>query len=84
MGLLFTAIIPYKIFGLDVILHIGTLRYEEHKTYAEIIKNAGNFMEKEYRELGNAMKTKEVIAKAKSADKKKVWKKLPHLLLVVI
>ena len=30
------AIIPYKIFGLDVILHIGTLRYEEHKTYAEI------------------------------------------------
>jgi len=29
-------IIPYKIFGLDVILHIGTLRYEEHKTYAEI------------------------------------------------
>nr|QNO55384.1 hypothetical protein BNGNOALE_00010 [Methanosarcinales archaeon ANME-1 ERB7] len=30
------AIIPYKIFGLDVILHIGTLRYEEHKTYEEI------------------------------------------------
>jgi len=30
------------------------------------------------------MKTKEVIAKSKFADKKKVWKKLPHLLLVVI
>jgi hypothetical protein len=47
--LLFTAIIPYKIVGLDIILYIGTLRYEEQKTYGEIIKNAGNFMEKEFR-----------------------------------
>jgi len=30
------AIIPRKIFGLEIILHIGTLRYEEHKTYEEI------------------------------------------------
>lgn len=30
------AIIPRKIFGLEVILHIGTLQYEEHKTYEEI------------------------------------------------
>ena len=30
------AIIPRKIFGLEVISHIGTLRYEEHKTYEEI------------------------------------------------
>jgi len=30
------AIIPHKIFGLEVILHIGTLRCEEHKTYEEI------------------------------------------------
>jgi hypothetical protein len=30
------AIIPRKIFGLEVILRIGTLRYEEHKTYEEI------------------------------------------------
>lgn len=30
-------IIPYKIFSLGVVINIGTLRYEEHKTYAEII-----------------------------------------------
>ena len=30
-------IIPYKIFSLGVVITIGTLRYEEHKTYAEII-----------------------------------------------
>jgi len=40
------------------------------------IKNAGNFMENEYKELGNAMKTKEVIAKAKQVetDQKKTTK----------
>jgi transposase-like protein len=32
------------------------------------IKNAGNFMEKEYKELGDAMKTKEVIANAKQVE----------------
>jgi hypothetical protein len=30
------AIIPKKIFGLDVIIYIGELRYKEHKTYEEI------------------------------------------------
>ena len=29
-------IFPRKIFSMDVIMYIGTLRYEEHKTYAEI------------------------------------------------
>jgi hypothetical protein len=29
-------ILPRKIFSLDVIMYIGTLRYEEHKTYDEI------------------------------------------------
>jgi hypothetical protein len=30
------AIIPGRIFGLDVIVYIGELRYKEHKNYAEI------------------------------------------------
>jgi hypothetical protein len=36
-----STIIPHKIFGLGVILHIGNLRYEEHKTYEEIIEALG-------------------------------------------
>lgn len=32
------------------------------------IKNAGNFMEKEYKELGKAMKNKEVLANAKEVE----------------
>lgn len=30
-------VIPRKIFSLGVVTKIGTLRYEEHKTYDEII-----------------------------------------------
>jgi len=32
------------------------------------LKNAGSFMEKEYKELGKAMKKKEVLAKAKEVE----------------
>ncbi|MDI6640679.1 MAG: hypothetical protein QMD78_07645, partial [Methanocellales archaeon] len=35
-------ILPRKIFSLDVIMYIGTLRYEEHKTYDEIKEALGN------------------------------------------
>ena len=38
-------------------------------------KNAGNFMEKEYKELGDTMKTKEVIAKAKQVEEDQKKKK---------
>ena len=34
-------ILPRKIFSLDVIMYIGTLRYEEHKTYEEIKEDLG-------------------------------------------
>ena len=30
------SVIPKKIFGLDVIMYIGELRYKEHKSYDEI------------------------------------------------
>ena len=38
-----------------------------HRQY-HFLKNAGSFMEKEYKELGKAMKKKEVLAKAKEVE----------------
>ena len=32
------SIISKRIFGLDVIIYIGELRYKDHKTYAELIE----------------------------------------------
>ena len=49
------------------------------------LKNAGSFMEKEYKELGKAMKKKEVLAKAKEveADLKNAKIENDKLLLIV-